>query len=100
MMALVASYWLIMVAHIILLHQRHRLSIINQPTLIEMSKVLVTGFLLLLPFIWIVRTVQLSLMGSLGLAVGAGLLMLAGGFLVVKRYRDYIIHRLGLRNHA
>ena len=64
------------------------------------AKVLVTGFLLLLPFMWIVRTIQLSLMGSLGLAVGAGLLMLVGGFLVIKRYRDYIIHRLGLRTHA
>ena len=100
MMALVIAYWLILAAQIILLHKRHRLSIINLSTLIEMSKVLVTGFLLLLPFMWIVRTIQLSLMGSLGLAVGAGLLMLAGGFLVIKRYRDYIIHRLGLRTHA
>lgn len=100
MMALVIAYWLILAAQIILLHKRHRLSIINLSTLIEISKVLVTGFLLLLPFMWIVRTIQLSLMGSLGLAVGAGLLMLAGGFLVIKRYRDYIIHRLGLRTHA
>ena len=96
MMALVITYWLILAAQIILLHKRHRLSIINLPTLIEMSKVLVTGFLLLLPFIWIVRTLQVPLIGSLGLAVVAGLLMLAGGFLVIKRYRDYIIHRLGL----
>ncbi len=100
MMALVASLWLIMAAQIILLYQRHKLSIIKLPTLIEVSKVLVIGFFLLLPFIWIVRTIQLPLVGSLGLAVGAGVLMLAGGFLAIKRYRDYIIHRLGLRTHA
>ena len=100
MMALVITYWLILMAQIFLLHQRHRLSIINLPTLIDMSKVLVTGFVLLLPFMWIVRTVQVPLIGSLGLAVGAGILMLAGNFLVIKRYRDYIIHRLGLRTHA
>jgi putative peptidoglycan lipid II flippase len=100
MMALVASYWLILAAQIILLHHRHRLSIIKLRTLIEISKVMVTGFLLLLPFIWIARTIQVPLMGSLGLAVGAGALMLAGGFLVIKRYRNYIIHRLGLRTHA
>ena len=100
MIALAATYWGILISHIILLHQRHRLSIIKLSTLIEMSKVLITGFLLLLPFIWIVRSTQVSLLGSLGLAVGAGILMLAGGFLVIKRYRDYIIHRLGLRTHA
>ncbi len=100
MMALVASYWIIMAAQIILLYQRHQLAIIKLPTLIEMSKALVTGFLLLLPFMWIVRTVQLPLLGSLGLAVGAGILLVAGEFLVIKRYRDYIIHRLGFRTHA
>lgn len=100
MMALVMTYWLILGAHIILLHKRHRLSVISLPTLIEMSKVLVTGFLLLLPFMWIVRTVQVPPIGSLALAVIAGLLMLTGGFLVIKRYRDYIVHRLGLKKHA
>ena len=100
MMALVSSYWLILVVQIILLHQRHKLSIIKVSTLFEISKVLLTGFFLLLPFMWIVRTTQLPLIGSLGLALGAGALILAGGFLVIKRYRDYIIHRLGLRTHA
>jgi len=100
MMALAISYWLIMIAQIILLHQRHRLHIIKLPMLIEMSKVLVIGFLLLLPFMWVARTIHLPLMGSLGLAMGAGGLLLAGGFLVIKRYRDYIMHRLGFRTHA
>ena len=100
MMALVVAYWSILTAQIILLHKRHRLSVINLSTLIEMSKVLVTGFLLLLPFMWIARSVQMTPVGSLGLAVVAGLLILAGGFLVIKRYRDYITHRLGFRTHA
>lgn len=100
MMALAASYWLIMVAHIFLLHRRHQLSIIKLSTLFDMFKVLIAGFLLLLPFIWIARTVQLPLLGSLALAVGAGLLILAGGFLVIKRYRKYIFHRLGIQTHA
>lgn len=100
MMALVAVYWLMVVVQILLIHQRHGLSLITRSTLLEMTKILITGFLLLLPFIWIVRTYQVPLWGSLALAVGAGLLILAGGFLVIKRYRDIIFHRLGLRKHA
>ncbi|MDH5763281.1 MAG: hypothetical protein OEZ51_09875 [Nitrospinota bacterium] len=100
MMALVVAYWSILASQIILLQQRHQLSLINLPMLMEMSKVLVTGFLVLLPFIWVAQSVQVPPIGSLGLAVVAGLLMLAGGFLVIKRYRDYISHRLGLRTHA
>ena len=100
MMALAATYWLIMVAQAVLLYKRHGLHVLQISTLLELLKIMLAVYLLLLPFLWIVGSVEMSLMGSLGLAVIAGLLMLTGGFLVIERYRNYIFHRLGLRTHA
>jgi len=100
MIALVTVYWLMMGIQIMLIHQRHGILVIQSATLLDMTKVLLTGFVLLLPFVWIMHTFQVPLLGSLGLAVGSGLILLGGGFLVVKRYRQYIFHRLGLRTYA
>ena len=100
MAALVAVYWLMMGVQITLIHRRHGISVIPVATLLDMARILLTGGVLLLPFVWIARTYQIPPLGSLGLALGAGAILLVGGFMSVKRFRDTILHRLGLRTHA
>ena len=94
MASLAAVYWLMMMVQIWLIRRKYGISLIPNATLLDMAKVLITGLILLLPFAWIIRVYPVPPAGALGLALGSGLILLAGGFLVVKRYRTYIIHRL------
>ncbi len=94
MTALVSTYWFLLVVQIILLKRRHGIQFLSLSFYKEVTQILFTGYILLIPFIWVEGFVPNHAFSKLIIISLATLIVLLGSLLIIKRYRIYLVNQL------